>query len=46
MEKIIVIDTLKADAANEGRRIDLSQAAFARLADPHRGLIDVSIRKP
>lgn len=31
---------------NKGRKIDLSQAAFARLADPHRGLIDVSIRKP
>jgi rare lipoprotein A len=28
-----------------GRRIDLSYAAFARLADPDTGLIDVTIRK-
>jgi len=28
-----------------GRRIDLSRAAFAKLADPELGLIDVTIRK-
>ena len=30
---------------NEGRTIDLSRAAFAKLADPDLGLIDVSVRK-
>ena len=30
---------------NEGRKIDLSRAAFARLADPDFGLIDVTVRK-
>lgn len=30
---------------NEGRKIDLSRAAFCRLADPQRGLITVSIKK-
>ncbi|HUI06400.1 MAG TPA: septal ring lytic transglycosylase RlpA family protein [Verrucomicrobiae bacterium] len=29
----------------EGRTIDLSRAAFARLADPEVGLIDVTIKK-
>jgi rare lipoprotein A len=29
----------------EGRRIDLSRAAFAKLADPDLGLIDVTVRK-
>ena len=31
---------------NKGRKIDLSHAAFARLANPGRGLIDVTLRKP
>jgi len=30
---------------NEGRKIDLSRAAFARLADPDLGLIEVTVRK-
>jgi rare lipoprotein A len=30
---------------NEGRMIDLSRAAFAKLADPDLGLINVTIRK-
>jgi len=30
---------------NEGRKIDLSRAAFARLANPDRGLIAVSVKK-
>lgn len=29
----------------EGRKIDLSRAAFAKLADPDLGLIDVTIKK-
>jgi rare lipoprotein A len=29
----------------EGRKIDLSRAAFAKLADPDLGLIDVTLRK-
>jgi rare lipoprotein A len=29
----------------EGRKIDLSRAAFAKLADPYLGLIDVTIRR-
>jgi rare lipoprotein A len=29
----------------EGRRIDLSRAAFAKLANPDFGLIDVTLRK-
>ena len=29
----------------EGRKIDLSRAAFAKLADPDLGLINVTIRK-
>jgi rare lipoprotein A len=29
----------------EGRKIDLSHAAFAKLADPDLGLIDVTINK-
>lgn len=29
----------------EGRKIDLSRAAFAKLADPDLGLIDVIVRK-
>jgi rare lipoprotein A len=29
----------------EGRKIDLSRAAFAKLADPDRGLIDVTVKK-
>ena len=29
----------------EGRRIDLSRAAFVKLADPDLGLIDVTIKK-
>ncbi len=29
----------------EGRKIDLSRAAFARLADPDLGLIDVTVRR-
>jgi peptidoglycan lytic transglycosylase len=29
----------------EGRKIDLSRAAFAKLADPDLGLIDVTIRR-
>lgn len=28
-----------------GRRIDLSRAAFAKLADPELGLIDVTVRR-
>jgi rare lipoprotein A len=28
-----------------GRKIDLTRAAFARLANPEQGLIDVNIRK-
>ncbi len=31
---------------NEGRKIDLSRAAFARLADPDVGLIDVKPIQP
>jgi len=30
---------------HEGRKIDLSRAAFAKLADPDFGLIDVTLRK-
>jgi rare lipoprotein A len=30
---------------NEGRKIDLSRAAFAKLADPDLGLIAVTIKK-
>jgi len=30
----------------EGRKIDLSRAAFAKLADPDLGLIEVIIEKP
>ena len=30
---------------NEGRKIDLSRAAFAKLADPDLGLIDVTVKK-
>jgi rare lipoprotein A len=30
---------------HQGRRIDLSRAAFAKLADPDFGLIDVTVRK-
>ena len=30
---------------NEGRTIDLSRAAFAKLADPDLGLIDVTVRR-
>ena len=30
----------------QGRKIDLSHAAFARLANPYHGLIDVTIRRP
>jgi rare lipoprotein A len=30
---------------NEGRKIDLSRAAFVKLANPALGLIEVSIRK-
>ena len=30
---------------NEGRKIDLSRAAFVKLAKPSLGLIDVTIRK-
>ena len=29
----------------EGRTIDLSRAAFGKLADPNLGLIDVTVRK-
>src|SRR5882724_67754 len=29
----------------EGRKIDLSRAAFAKLADPDLGLIDVAVRR-
>jgi rare lipoprotein A (peptidoglycan hydrolase) len=29
----------------DGRKIDLSRAAFAKLADPDLGLIEVSVRK-
>jgi rare lipoprotein A len=29
----------------EGRKIDLSRAAFAKLANPDLGLIDVSVRR-
>ena len=29
----------------DGRKIDLSRAAFAKLADPDFGLIDVTVRK-
>ena len=29
----------------EGRKLDLSRAAFARLANPDRGLIAVSVKK-
>lgn len=30
---------------HEGRKIDLSRAAFTKLADPDFGLIDVTVRK-
>ena len=30
---------------HEGRKLDLSRAAFAKLADPDFGLIDVTVRK-
>ncbi len=30
---------------NQGRKIDLSRAAFAKLASPARGLIDVTLRE-
>jgi rare lipoprotein A len=30
----------------EGRKIDLSHAAFAKLADPDVGLIEVTVNKP
>ena len=30
---------------NEGRKIDLSRAAFAKLASPDLGLIDVTVKK-
>ena len=30
---------------NEGRKIDLSRAAFAKLADPDLGVIEVTVRK-
>jgi rare lipoprotein A len=30
----------------EGRKIDLTHAAFARLANPDRGLINVTLKKP
>ena len=30
---------------NKGRKIDLSRAAFAKLANPDLGLIDVTVRK-
>jgi rare lipoprotein A len=30
---------------HEGRKIDLSRAAFAKLADPDFGLIDVTVRR-
>jgi rare lipoprotein A len=30
----------------KGRKIDLTHAAFARLANPHQGLINVTVRKP
>jgi rare lipoprotein A (peptidoglycan hydrolase) len=30
---------------NEGRKIDLSRAAFVKLADPDLGLIDVTIKR-
>jgi len=30
---------------HQGRKIDLSRAAFAKLADPDFGLIDVTLRK-
>ena len=30
---------------NEGRKIDLSRAAFAKLANPDLGLIDVTVRR-
>ena len=30
----------------QGRKIDLSHAAFAKLANPYHGLIDVTIKKP
>jgi rare lipoprotein A len=30
---------------NEGRKIDLSRAAFAKLAPPDYGLIDVTVRR-
>jgi rare lipoprotein A len=31
---------------NEGRKIDLSHAAFARLANPDCGLIVINVKKP
>jgi rare lipoprotein A len=31
--------------ARAGRKIDLSRAAFAKLADPDLGLIDVAVRR-
>jgi rare lipoprotein A len=30
----------------QGRKIDLSRAAFAKLADPDLGLIEVTVEKP
>ena len=45
----IVIDITARGPArhlvNEGRKIDLSRAAFARLANPERGLISVIVKK-
>ncbi len=33
------------ELVRSGRKIDLSHAAFARLASPGKGLIDVTVRK-
>lgn len=45
---VVVVVTDRGPAprlVRSGRKIDLSRAAFARLANPGEGLIDVTIRK-
>jgi rare lipoprotein A len=47
-ESVVVEITDRGPArrlVQEGRKIDLSRAAFAKLADPDLGLIDVTVRK-
>jgi len=45
---VVVVITDRGPAKyllNEGRKIDLSRAAFAKLASPDLGLIDVTVKK-